>query len=171
MIEPGWKRIAAVECQADGKIGVVWLALDKESDCLHLYDAHIFEREVLAVVAEGINRRGKWIPLAWNAAHKDMITELLDRGANTLTEGVKDTDMLAEVSSRELWERMRMGSFKVNKALSGWLDEYRGFARRDGKIPREGYPLMTATRYAVAMVDWSLARPKSAKTFPEAAIV
>ena len=79
--------------------------------------------------------------------------------------------MLAEVSSRELWERMRTGSFKVNKALSGWLDEYRGFARRDGKIPREGYPLMTATRYAVAMVDWSLARPKSTKTFPEAAIV
>src|SRR3546814_4945820 len=114
-----------------------------------MYDCCVFRREVLAVIAEGLNARGRWIPVAWESALKDMADKLLDRGCNVLPEPVKDTDALAEVTSRDIEERMRSGRFKVDKRLAEWLDEFRAFSRRDAKVPRTGYPLMSATRHAV----------------------
>lgn len=58
MIDPSWRRIAGFHAQDDGHIGVVWLAIDLYSDVAHLYDAAVFKREVMAVVAEGISARG-----------------------------------------------------------------------------------------------------------------
>lgn len=153
MISSDCKRIAAIHCQDDGDIGAVWTALDPGTDTIHLYDCCVFRREVAAVIAEGLNARGRWIPIAWEDSDKDMSDKLLDRGCNMLFEGYKDADTLSEVNSREIWERMRTGRFKTDKRLSEWLDEYKTFYRKDSQVPKTSHPLMSATRHAVANLD------------------
>ena len=134
MIAPEWRRICGLHCLDDGTVAAAWIAHDKDTDLVHLYDACVFKREVLAVIAEGLNARGRWIPVAW--AEKDMAEKLLDRGCNMLPDPVVDTDTVAEVVSRDIWERMRSGRFKVDRRLKEWLDEFKAFDRQEGKVPR-----------------------------------
>lgn len=171
MIETHWRRIAGVHCQPDGVIAAAWLAHDKDADCVHLYDCCLFRREVLAVVADGIRARGAWVPVAWAHGAGDIIEKLLERGVNTLTEPVKDSPALAEAASLEIWERMRTGRFKAARNLTEWLAEFEAYGRREGQVPLEGYPLMSATRHAAAMLGWALRRAKGRQNFPDTAIV
>lgn len=174
MIAPEWKRIAGIHMQEDGVISAVWMARDPMADVIHLYDACVFKREVLAVIGEGLNARGRWIPVAWESGARDMADKLLERGCNMIPEPVKDTDAMAEVVSRDVWERMRSGRFKVDRRLAEWLDEFKSYNRTDAKVPRNSHPLMAATRHAVAKIEY--ARRQAAKlglnkNFPRVAIV
>ncbi len=153
MIENHWRRIAGLHVKEDGDIGCVWAAHDKDSDMIHLYDACIFRREVLAVIAEALNARGRWIPVAWE--DKAMADKLLERGCNMLPEPCKETDATAEVASRDVWERMRSGRFKADKRLKEWIDEFQTFDRSEQKVPRDTHPLMSATRFAVTMLPYA----------------
>lgn len=172
MIAPEWKRIAGLHSVDDGTLAVTWLAHDTTADVLHLYDATKFHREVWAVIVEGIKQRGGWIPLAWENDAKDVAEELLSRGVNTITEPVKDKDTLAEVTARDIWERMRSGRFKVGDHLSEWLAEYEKYHREGQKIPRDPYPLMTATRHAVARLDWARRKTRGKSVnYPKVATV
>jgi hypothetical protein len=174
VIDPTWRRIAGVQSQDDGLMAAVWMAHDKASDVIHLYDACIFRREVMAVIAEGLNARGRWIPVAWDASAKDMTSTLLDRGVNILPEPCKTSQASAEVVSREIWERMRTGRFKVDKRLAEWLDEYKSFYRQDAQVPLSGHPLMSATRYAVEQLPYARRQAQTRAgtgNFPKLAIV
>jgi len=154
VIAPEWRRICGVHVQDEGTLAAVWLAHDKTADVVHLYDCAKFSREVMAVIGEGLNARGRWIPIAWDKAAEDMSKKLLDRGCNMLPEPNKDSEAVAEVVSRDIWERMRTSRFKVDKRLAEWLDEYRSFFREDAKVPRTSHPLMSATRHAMSMLEY-----------------
>lgn len=174
MIAPEWRRIAGIHVQNDAEIGAVWLAHDKATDTIHVYDACLFKREVLAVIAEGLNARGRWIPVAWEAASKDFAEKLLERGCNTIPEGVHETDALAELMTRDISERMRTGRFKIDKRVAEWLVEFKSHRREDSKVPRTSSPLMSATRYAVASISYAKRQGpagKAAANYPKVAIL
>ena len=78
-----------------------------------------------------------------------------------IVEPIKDNEAIAEVTSLYIWERMRSGRFRVDKRLAEWTDEFKSYSRRGAKIPRDSHPLMAATRYAVAMIEY--ARPQSTR--------
>lgn len=130
----------------------MWLAHDRVSDVLHLYDCAVFKREVFAVIAEGLNARGRWIPVAWREEDEEIVKKLKERGCKTLSEGYKDQPAVSEMTSRDLWERMRTGRFKVDQRNAEWLDEFRSFYREDGQVPQESFPLMSATRHAIGQL-------------------
>lgn len=149
------RRIAAVECEDEGLIAAVWIGYDKLSDVVTMYDCCKFNAEVLAVIAEGMNARGRWIPVAWESGSQDFSSSLKERGCNTLYEGFKETPQMAEMASRDIEERMRTGRFKVDRRLAEWLKEFELFGKEGGKIPRKGYPLMSATRYAMSNLKYA----------------
>lgn len=161
MISNSWRRIAGMHVQADGQIAAVWLAWDRDADCLHLYDCHLHEREVLAVQAETLRSRGKWIPVAWHDDAREIADRLRDHGCNMIAEGVKNSDPIAETVSLDIWERMRTGRFKVGGHLKAWLAEMESFQRKDARVPRDTHPLMAATRHAVAQLSWARRKPKA----------
>jgi hypothetical protein len=107
------RRIAGIHAQDDGIVAAVWLALDKETDVIEVYDACAFKREPLAVMAEGLVARGRWIPIAWHKDAKEFADKLLDRGCNMLPDPSEESDAMAEVHSREILERMQTGRFLV----------------------------------------------------------
>jgi hypothetical protein len=153
MIPDDWPRIAGMHVRDDGDIGCVWMAHDKDRDLVHLYDACLFQREVLAVIAEALNARGRFIPVAWT--HKEIADDLLERGVRMLPEPCDDSDAAAEVASRDVWSRMRSHRFKVERSLRQWSDEFESYNREGQKVPRDTHPLMSATRYAVQMLPWA----------------
>lgn len=174
MIEADWRRIAAIHCQDEGEIAAVWLAHDKAADGVHLYDCAIFRREVLAVIAEGLNARGRWIPVAWEAGAKPIADKLLERGCNMLPDPLKETPAMAEVVSRDIWERMRTGRFKVEARLAEWLDEYKSFYRNETQVPLKSHPLMSATRHGVASLEWARRQHRKGRkpvNYPRVAII
>lgn len=145
---PSLKRIAGFHVNPDGTFGAVWMFRDPETDYVEVYDAALFEREVYPVVADAFIARGRFIPVAWNKADKATSDELLNRGVRMLPEGVDDSEEIAAVVSREIQGRMRAKMFKAKKELGNWFHEFNSFATTGGKVPREGFPLMSATRYA-----------------------
>lgn len=152
-MEDHWPRVAGMFARSDGDIGCVWMAHDKDRDLVHLYDACLFKREVLPVIAEGLNARGRHVPVAW--AQKDISGALLERGCNMLPEACADSDASAEIAARDIWSRMRTQRFKVDRRLQDWRDEFDTYNREDQKVPRETHPLMSATRYAVQMLPYA----------------
>lgn len=172
MIEDYWPRICGMHVQPNGNVGCVWMAHDKDRDLVHVFDACIFRSEVLAVIAEGLNARGRYVPVAW--AHKEFSASLLDRGVNMLPESVEASQASAEVATQELIERMRTHRFKVERRLQVWVDEYQSFERENQQVPTDTHPLMSATRYAVQCLPYARrVRAKSAarQMFPRVAIV
>lgn len=175
IVEEHWRRIAGLHVSDAGDLAVVWLAHDKTADVLHLFDCAIFRDQPPAVIAEGINARGRSTPIAWEKKAEPTRDMLFERGVNVI-DPLKEDDAVAEVWSREIWERMRTGRFKVASRLKEWLDEYKTFYRTDTAVPRDSHPLMAATRYAVAQLPW--AQPVRRKTsgkkqvnYPKLAII
>lgn len=164
MIEPDWKRMAGIHFEDEGTAGAVWLAHDRHSDVTHLYDACLFNREVFVIIAEGLAARGRWLPIAWERKQKALRDKLYERGCNMIQEGFEDSDAMSEAMARDIDEMLRTQRLRINKRLRSWLDEYQSLTRKDNKIPRQGFPLMSATRYAVGMFDeW--ARPEKMVDF------
>lgn len=173
MIGNSWPRIAGVSFEESGDVGAVWMAYERDADLIHLYDACVVKREVLAVIAEALNARGRFIPIAWN--DEALSKELLTRGCRMMYDKTEDTDAMAEIVSRTIVERMRTARFKVERRLVEWLDEAKALARVEGKVPRQGFPLMTATRLALQCLDRGRASETVASTrrnlYPKVAIV
>lgn len=179
-IEDHWSRIAGFHVQDDGDIGVVWIAHDTTANVTHLYESAILRSEPLAVIAECIANRGRWIPVAWHTKAKEFVEKLQNsdgegyRGINFLPEPCSDSQAIAEVISREIWQRMSGSQFRVDKRVGEWLEEYRGFYRDGSEIPMDGYPLMAATRHAIEMLHYAkqnALKESSKLNYPKVAIL
>lgn len=172
MIPRGYKGIAGMHVSKTGEVAVVWLAHDTTVDDVTVKDAAIFKTEVPVVIAESINARGRWIPVAWN--HEEMSHSLLERGCRMLPERTSDSEEMAEMVSRDIWERMRTQRLHFDKRLRNWWEEAAVLEREKGKIPRDAYPLMAATRLAISELRYARRNePFKArkKNFVRAAIV
>lgn len=155
-----WKRICGLHVDEDGTVGCVWMALDSTTSVVTLYDCAKFDREVLAVIGQGISGRGKWIPLAFRKEDEPFAKDLRDNyGVNVLPDPCEDSQAMAEVLSRTIWQKLRSSQLRVERVAAEWLEERRKFNRDNQKIPLVGYPLMAATRHAIEMI--SFARPQS----------
>lgn len=158
LIPEHWRRICGVHLEPDGIAGCVWLAHDTVTSVVHCFDACKFDREVMAVIAQGISARGRQYPVAWRKQDEDFAKKLQEAGINVLPEPVTDSQAVAEVMSRDVWQRIRTGQFRVDSRVAEWMTEYRNFYRDESKIPLEGHPLMSATRHAIEMLPY--ARPE-----------
>jgi len=156
-ISSEWPRIVGLQADNNGSIAAVWLAHDKQTDRIYLYDTVVFEREVFSAIAERIlGKDGKWkdIPISWELSGEEVARKLRERKCKTLFEGYRETPALAEVTAREIWSRMENGLFLVGSHNQRWFDEKDRFWLSDKEVvPMEGFPLMSATRHAMAKIE------------------
>lgn len=160
---PGhWGRICGIDFGWDHPFCAVWLAHDRDNDIVYVVDCYQVRRETPPVHAAAINARGKWIPVAWphdglNAekGSGEPLGELYRKhGVKMLPERAKFSDGSSSVETgvMTILERMRTGRFKVFSHLADWLNEFRLYHRKDGKIEKRSDDLMDATRYAIMEV-------------------
>jgi len=170
-----WRRICGLHVTEVGDVGCVWLSYDKDTDYIRLTDSAFFRDQPFPVICEGINARGRDIPIAWSKPAKSLIDTLAERGANIIPEPVVEDPAFAAAITNELVSRMLSQTFRVSERAAEWRDEYKTFFYDDNaKVPVDSHPLMAATRYAIAKLSWAKAtrlRRRNQVNFPRVAIV
>lgn len=136
---------------------IVWLAWDKDTDTVYLYDCYKRAKAEPEIHAAAIKRRyvggtplvGAIDPAARGRSQID--------GSQVLSlyrkEGLKlvPADNAVEAGIYSVWSRLSTGRLKIFKGvLSQWEEEYLIYRRDEaGKIIKSNDHLMDATRYAI----------------------
>lgn len=162
-----WARIVGLDLGYDHPTAAVWLAWDRDSDVVHLYDSYKRSEATLAIHSAALKGRGQWIPVAWphdayrhvqDVSSCEKIADIYrSQGVNMLpTHATFEAGGYGlNASVEELLDRMQTGRFKVSKHLHEWWGEFRTYHRKEGKIVTKNDDLMSATRYAVMMLRYA----------------
>ena len=73
-----------------------------------------------------------------------------DDGTNGVEAGIMD-----------MYERMETGRWKVFAHLADWFEEFELYHRKDGMIVKLNDDLISASRYALMMKRFAIARPRA----------
>lgn len=157
-----WPRVAGLDFGWDHPTAAAWLAWDRDTDTIHVYDCYRQKTETPVVHAAAVRARGEWVPVAWphdglqhDKGSGESLAELYRRqGVNMLHSRATfpDGGSGVEAGVFEILDRMQTGRFKVAAHLGDWWEEFRTYHRKDGRIVKEGDDLMAATRYGVMML-------------------
>jgi phage terminase large subunit-like protein len=155
-----WARINGCDFGIDHPGAGAFMAHDRQSDTVYLYDCYKTTGQTAIYHAAALRRHGDWIPIAW--PHDGMVRDkgsgdtLKDQyrfhGANMLPTPAAYHDergQHVEPGLIELLEYMRLGKFKVFRGPgSQFLEEKRMYHRKDGVLVKERDDIISAVRYA-----------------------
>jgi phage terminase large subunit-like protein len=170
-----WARICGLDFGWGHPTAAVWLAHDRDTDVIHVYDAYRKAEATPVVHAAAIRARGDWIPVAWphdglqhdKGSGVQLAEQYRNQGVAMLRERAQFADGSngVEAGVQEMLDRMYTGRLKVAEHLGEWWEEFRMYHRKDGIIQKVRDDLMAATRYGVMMLraatteqsvrDWS----------------
>lgn len=179
-----WSRICGLDIGWDHPTACVWMAWDRDTDVVYVYDTYRVKEQTPVVHAAAIKAKGSWIPVAWphdGLQHdkgsgaqiakqyrelgvnmlKDKATHAPEKGKKEGTGGYG-----IEAGIQEMLARMQTGRFKVFRTCGDWFEEYRTYYRKDGLIVKERDDLMSASRIATMMLRFSKVRTASGPTVP-----
>jgi hypothetical protein len=168
-----WACLGAIDIGWDHPTAAVKLAWDRDSDVVHVVAAYRARELTPVLHAAALKAWGKDLPWAWphDALQHDkgsgvQIAEMYrEQGMNLLDERAQfeDGSFGVEAGIQAMLQRMQTGRLKVAKHLNEWLEEFRMYHRKDGKIVKERDDLMSATRYGIMMLRFAeVERDKSA---------
>lgn len=169
-----WPRVCGMDYGWEHPTTAIWLAWDRDSDIVYIYDSYSQSKEIPAVHAAAINARPRWIPVVWprdgRQADKGSGTPLADQyralGVNMLrgggrtwggwftnppSDGQREGTGGVSIESgvMDMLERMKTGRFKIFETEKGVFDEFRMYHRKDGKIVPFKDDLISSIRYCV----------------------
>lgn len=168
-----WARVCGLDIGIDHPTAVVWVAWDRDSDTVHIYDCYRLRDGVIPIHASAIKGRGQWIPTAWpHDAHRRDGAKTGEQYRDLYAkEGVNMLPMHAQTEAGgnsvepaidDMLTRMKTGRLKVADHLNDWWEEFRLYHRKDGLIVKERDDLMSATRYALMMLRYAVTEPDNA---------
>jgi len=173
VIPKHWAQINGLDFGWDHPQACVNLAWDRDSDVIHVTKEFRESKCTPIMAAATVKKWGDWIPVAWphdgyqhdKGSGKQLADQYRDAGLNMLREHATHAEggNGVEAGIMEMLDRMESGRFKVSRDLIAWLEEFRMYHRKDGKIIKEREDLMAATRYGVMML-----RKAAAQTTPQA---
>lgn len=168
-----WVRICGLDIGWDHPTAAAWLAWDRDTDTVHVYDCYRVKEQTPVVHAAAIKARGDWIPVAWphdglqhDKGSGEQMAELYRaQGLEMLPERATFTDggNGVEAGVMDMLDRMKTGRFKVAAHLNDFWEEFRLYHRKDGQIVKEGDDIMSAARYALMMLRHAVAKPEKFK--------
>lgn len=180
-----WPRISGLDFGWDHPTAAVWMAWDRDTDTVHIYDCYRVKEATPVIHAAAIKAKGAWIPVAWphdglqhdkgsGEALADQyralgVNMLKDKATHPPAKGEKEGTggNGVEAGLMEMLDRMQTGRLKVAAHLHDWWEEFRLYHREDGKVVKEGDDLMSATRYALMMLRKATVQTKAnAVTLP-----
>lgn len=164
-----WPRIVGLDIGWDHPTAVCWLAWDRDTDTVYLYDCYKESEGIIAYHAGKIRAGGDWIPVAWpaDALQSDKqtgetvadlyrsygVNMLYEQATLELSDG-KTTNSV-EASLYEMDKRMQTGRFKVASHLTEFLDEFDLYHRDKGKLVKLKDDLISACRYGIMMLRFA----------------
>lgn len=168
-----WPRIAGIDFGWDHPTAGAWLAWDRDTDTVYLYDTHRKSEATPDVHSVTFRAKGSWIPVAWphdgeqhdKGSGMALAQQYRDAGVNMLKnkathapakgkeEGTGGNGV--EAGIMDMLDRMQSGRFKVFEHLAEFFEEMRMYHREDGKIVKIDDDIISATRYAMMMLRFA----------------
>jgi hypothetical protein len=164
-----WPRINGIDFGWDHPFACAFVAWDRDSDSIVVYDGYKEQRTLPPMHAEAIKRRGDWIPVSWpkdglqaeKGSGKPLADKYRELGVkmhhtyftNPPSPGEPEGKGSQSVESgiMEMLEMMETGRFKVFSNLTMFWEELGMYHRKDGKIVPFNDDFISAIRYAVMM--------------------
>lgn len=164
-----WPRIVGLDFGWDHPTAAAWLAWDRDTDTVYVYDCYRAREQTPVFHAATIKAKGKWIPVAWphdglqhdKTSGEQLAVSYRSHEVNMLSERAtfKDGSSGLEAGISDMLERMQTGRLKVAEHLTEWWDEFRMYHRKDGLIVKERDDIMSATRYGLMMLRKAITQP------------
>lgn len=180
-----WFRLCGIDFGVDHPFGSAWLAHDKDTDIVYVYDCYRKEDATPPIHADALRKKGKWIPISWphdglqrgkadgvplKEHYKANGLFLLSKQAHYRAEPGKKATMggqPVEPIVMEIIDRINSGRFKVFSTCVELLEEMRNLHRnKDGKIVPIRDDVFKAMTYAMMMLRYARQRGPSAYNQP-----
>lgn len=165
-----WPKVAAVDFGIGHGFAAVWVAWDRDTDTVYVYDAYKVEGEKMPVHVSKLNGNGKWIPVVWphdglnrekssgealaDLYRKEGANMLMNKFSNPPAPGTDEGSggNSVEAGIEAILNRMNLGKCKIFAGLKPLWEELRMYHRDNGKIVKQNDDLMDAMRYAIQSV-------------------
>lgn len=167
-----WPQIVGVDFGWDHPFAAVRCAWDRDSDVWYVVGVYR-QREATPILhAAAVKPWGDWIPVAWphdglqhdKGSGEDLAAQYRKQGLAMLDEQAthEDGGNGVEAGVLDMLTRMQTGRWKVFRHCSDWLEEFRLYHRKDGKIVKERDDALSASRYAYMMRRFAITEPRNA---------
>lgn len=174
-----WARLCGGDFGWAHPAAWAWLAHDRDSDTVYVYDCYRASEALIPIQASAIKGRGEWIPVSWphdgyqvrDAQHGEQLAQQYRaEGVNMRVEHAqfpespvvgerKESRISTEAGIQAMLTRMMTGKFKVFSHLESWFEEFRLYHRKDGLIVKERDDLMSATRIGIMDLRFAIPEP------------
>ena len=177
LIPAHWPRINGIDFGWDHPAAAVQAAWDRDADCWYVIKAHRAREQTPILFAPTVKAWGAWVPCAWphdglqhdKGSGKGLAQQYADTGLNMLREHATHAPDPGkpegsggngvEAGLMEMLDRMQTGRLKVFAGLDDWLQEFRLYHRKDGRVVKVRDDLMSATRYGLMMRRKAIVQP------------
>ena len=175
-----YPKLCGIDFGWDHPTACSWVAWDRDSDIVYMYDGYSIRQETVPVHASAIKARGQWIPVVYpmdgrqadKGSGKSLAMQYRDEGVNLLREhftnppqnGMKEGSggISVEAGVMEMLTRFQTKRLKIFSNQSKILEEIRLYHRKNGKIIPMNDDIISALRYAVM----SLRKARTRNTEP-----
>jgi len=165
-----WAQIGGLDFGYDHPFGAIKLAWDRDADCIYV-TAEYRERQATPVIhAAALRPWGAWLPWSWphdglqhdKGSGEQLAEQYRAQNLNMLSERATFLDGTngVEAGVIEMLDRMKTGRWKVFSTCTGWLEEFRLYHRKDGKIVKLDDDLISASRYGMMMMRHAITKPR-----------
>ncbi len=165
-----WVRIAGIDFGWDHPTAVVWLAWNRDSDVIYVYDCYRMSQTDVMTHAGIIRAHNEWIPMAWphdglqhdKGSGLQLAAQYKKYGVHMLPNKAEFSDGSngVEAGLSEMLDRMRSGRLKIATHLDDWFQEFELYHRDNGKLVKERDDLISATRYAMMCLRYAITEPR-----------
>ena len=170
-ISKHWAQLGGIDFGWDHPFGAARCAWDRDNDVFYVI-ANYRQREATPIIhAAALREWGNWLPFAWphdGLQHsKDSGEQLAEQykrqGLSLLPERATFDDGTngVEAGVSEMLQMMQTGRWKVFSNCVEWIEEFRLYHRKDGKIVKERDDVLSASRYALMMKRFAITKPKA----------
>lgn len=172
-----WAQIIGIDFGWDHPTAAANLAWDRDLDVVYITATYKRTEATPAIHALAIKPWGVWKPISWphdgNQHDKGSgialavqyrnqgLTMLRSQASHPPAKGQPEGSggNGVEAGLMEMLDRMQSGRLKVFKTCTDWLEEFRLYHRKDGKIVKEFDDAISASRYALMMLRFAKTKP------------
>ncbi len=160
-VPPHWPQLIGIDFGWDHPTAATQIAWDRDVDCLYVMREYRVAEEVPIIHAAALKAWGVWLNVSWPhdghrtdaIAGKQMAQEYKDQGVRMYPTHAtfENGSNSLEAGVIEMLDRMRSNKWKVFNTCPMWLEEFRTYHRKEGRIVKERDDLISASRYALMM--------------------
>jgi phage terminase large subunit-like protein len=169
-----WAQIGGMDFGFDHPFGAVRCAWDRDNDTFYVA-ADYREREATPIIhSAAVKPWAEWLPWAWphdglqhdKGSGEQLAEQYRQQGLKLLPERATFDDGTngVEAGLSDMLQRMQTGRWKVFRTCAHWLEEFRLYHRKDGKVVKERDDVISASRYALMMKRMATLKPQPRKS-------